>query len=159
MLDTIPLTYERLVGPLTVGERDRYCLEAAIMEPLLGMPEGWLPRDTAQLEAYMRDMLSGGAIVVTDTSRTLARALLYPPRWQVAWPPFRTLQLVTIGSLPPSIRQAYGFEWRPRDVRALARWEALLRTSRRLLPPLAREWPMARRRRPGRDLKELAIEI
>jgi uncharacterized protein (DUF2236 family) len=146
LLESIPLTYELLVGPLTVRERDRYCSEAAIMEPLLGMPAGWLPRDSAQLDAYMREMLAGGTIVVTDTSRALARAVLYPPRWYVAWPALRAVQLLTIGSLPPSIRRAYGFEWRGRDVRACARWTAVLRTSLRLLPPLAREWPMARRR-------------
>ena len=92
------------------------------MEPLLGMPAGWLPRDSAQLDTYMREMLAGGSLVVTDTSRALARALLYPPRWYVAWPAFRAMQLITIGSLPPSIREAYGFAWRPRDERALARW-------------------------------------
>ena len=146
LLESISLTHELLVGPLTFGERDQYCLEAAIMEPLLGMPAGWLPRDSAQLDTYMREMLAGGSIVVTDTSRALARAVLYPPRWWVAWPVFRAMQLVTIGSLPPSIRQAYGFEWRAADARAFARWTALLRTSLRLLPPLAREWPMARRR-------------
>src|SRR5688572_21085689 len=27
MLDTIPLTYEQLVGPLTLRERDQYCVE------------------------------------------------------------------------------------------------------------------------------------
>lgn len=146
LLDSIPLIYERLVGPLTLQERDRYCVEAAIMEPLLGMPAGWLPRDSAQLDTYMREMLAGGTIVVTDTSRALARAVLYPPNWRVAWPAFRAMQLLTIGSLPPLIREAYGFEWRGRDARALARWTALLRMARRLLPPLAREWPMARRR-------------
>lgn len=146
LLESIPLTYELLVGPLTPRERDRYCTEAAIMEPLLGLPAGWLPRDSARLDAYMREMLAGGSLVVTETSRALARAVLYPPRWYVAWPAFRATQLLTIGSLPPSIRQAYGFEWRARDARALARWIALLRTSLRLLPPLAREWPMARRR-------------
>ncbi|HJR60672.1 MAG TPA: oxygenase MpaB family protein [Vicinamibacterales bacterium] len=146
LLESIPLTYELLVGPLTVRERDRYCAEAAIMEPLLGMPAGWLPRDSAQLDTYMREMLAGGSIVVTGTSRALARALLYPPQWHLVWPAFRALQLLTIGSLPPSIRRAYGFEWRARDVRAFARWTALLRMSVRLLPPLAREWPMARGR-------------
>ena len=146
MLESIPLTYERLVGPLTLRERDLYCAEAAIMEPLLGMPAGWLPRDSAQLDTYMREMLSSGSIVVTDGSRALARSVLYPPRWRVVWPAFRAIQVLTIGSLPPSIREAYGFEWRARDVRAFARWTALIRTSRRLLPPLAREWPMARRR-------------
>jgi uncharacterized protein (DUF2236 family) len=146
LLESIPLTYELLVGPLTPLERDRYCLEAAIMEPLLGMPDGWLPREQAQLDAYMRQTLASGSIVVTDTSRALARAVLYPPRWYVAWPAFRPMQLLTIGSLPPSIRRAYGFEWRARDARALARWTAALRTMLRLLPPLVREWPMARRR-------------
>lgn len=146
LLESIPLTYELLVGPLTPCERSRYCREAAIMEPLLGMPDGWLPRDSAELDTYLRNMLAGGTIVVTDTSRALARALLYPPRWQVAWPAFRAMQLLTIGSLPPSIREAYGFEWSPRDARALARWARGLRTFLRLLPPIAREWPMARRR-------------
>jgi len=144
LLESIPLTYELLAGPLTLRERDRYCSEAAIMEPLLGMPAGWLPRDSAQLDTYMREMLAGGNIAVTDTSRAVARAVLYPPQWYVAWPAFRAMQLLTIGSLPPSIRRAYGFGWRARDVRAFARWTALLRTSLRLLPPVAREWPMAR---------------
>jgi uncharacterized protein (DUF2236 family) len=146
LLESIPMTYELLVGPLTRRERDRYCSEAAIMEPLLGMPAGWLPQDSAQLDAYMREMLSGGSIVVTDTSRAVARAVLYPPKWYVAWPAFRAVQLLTIGSLPAPIRQAYGFAWRERDVRAFSRWTAALRAALRLVPPPAREWPMARQR-------------
>lgn len=144
MLESIPLIYELLVRPLTAWERDRYCAEAVIMEPLLGMPAGSLPRDSAQLGIYMHEMLAGGSIFVTDTSRALARAVLYPPRWYIAWPVFRVIQLLTIGSLPPSIRNAYGFEWRARDERMFARATALLRTSLRVLPTRAREWPMAR---------------
>ena len=147
LLESIPLVYELLVGPLTTDERDRYFTEAAIMEPLLGMPDGWLPRDAAQLDTYMREMLAGGTLAVTDTSRALARAVLYPPRWYVAWPAFRAVQVLTIGSLPPSIRDAYGFTWQRRDQRAFARWTWVLRTSLRLLPPVARQWPVARRRR------------
>lgn len=144
LLESVPLTYELLVGPLTPRERDQYCAESAIMEPLLGMPPGWLPRESAQLDSYMREMLAGGTLVVTDTSRALARAVLYPPQWYLVWPLFRPMQLLTIGSLPPSIRQAYGFEWRPRDERAFARWTTLLRAAVRLLPAFAREWPIAR---------------
>lgn len=162
LLESIPLSYELLVGPLSASERDRYCEEAAIMEPLMGMPSGWLPRTSAQLDAYVRDMLGSGKLIVDDTSRALARALLYPPRWYVLWPVFRAMQVLTIGTLPASIRQAYGFEWRARDARAFARWTALLRISRRLLPSFAREWPMARRaeRRPapiaGRAQRQIA---
>lgn len=144
LLDSIPITYEQLIRPLTPHERDQYCAEAAIMEPLLGIPAGLLPRDAAALDAYMTDMLGGGSLVVTDSSRALARAVLYPPRWRMAWPAFRPMQLLTIGTLPPSIRDAYGFQWRPRDARALARWSRLLRASLRMLPRWSREWPMAR---------------
>jgi uncharacterized protein (DUF2236 family) len=146
LLDSIQLTYERLVGPLSVHDRDRYCSDAAIMEPLMGMPAGWLPRTSADLDAYMDEMLSSGRIVVTDSSRALARAVLYPPKWYMAWPAFRAVQLLTIGTLPPSVREAYGFEWRARDRRAFARWTAMLRMSQRLLPRVAREWPMSRSR-------------
>ena len=116
------------------------------MEPLLGMPARWLPRDAAQLDAYMREMLGGGRLVVTGTSRALARAVLFPPRWYVAWPAFRAMQVLTIGLLPPSIRDAYGFEWTARDERAFARWSLLVRVSLRWLPPAARHWAAARRR-------------
>ena len=144
LLESMPLTYELLVGPLSRRERDAYCSEAAIIEPLLGMPAGWLPRDSAQLDAYMREKLSDGSLVVTETSRALARAVLYPPHWYVAWPAARAMQLLTIGSLPESIRRAYGFEWGERDVRAWRRWVRLLRASLRLSPQVAREWPVAR---------------
>ncbi len=82
------------------------------MEPLMGMPAGWLPRDQAQLDSCMAEMLAGGRIVVTDTSRALAHAVLYPPKWRVAWPAFRVMQLLTLGTLPPAIREAYGVAWR-----------------------------------------------
>jgi uncharacterized protein (DUF2236 family) len=103
-----------------------------------------LPRTSADLAAYVRDMLASDSICVTETSRALATAVLSPPNWRLAWPAFRPLQLMTIGSLPPAIRSAYGFRWRVRDDRALARWTAVIRTSRRLLPRAGREWPIAR---------------
>lgn len=145
LLESIPLTYELLVGPLSPRERDRYCAEAAIMEPLLGMPAGCLPRDSVELDTYMRGMLASGQLTVSDTSRALARAVLYPPLWYLAWPAFRAIQLLTLGSLPAAIRDAYGFEWRDADARALQRWTAALRLVRRGLPAIAREFPRARR--------------
>ena len=155
LLDSILLTYERLVGPLTPRERDQYCAEASIMEPLLGMPAGWLPRDRASLDAYIERMVASGAIDVSATSRLLARAVLYPPRWRMVWPLFRPMQLMTIGSLPPPVRDAYGFRWRARDARALARWTRLIRAMLRRLPPAAREWPIARRPHQQRHFGEL----
>jgi len=147
LLESIPLTYELLVGSLTSEERDRYCAEATIIEPLLDVPPGLLPRNSAQLDAYMREMLDSRRIVVNATSRMLARAMLFPPGWQLAWPAFRALQLVTIGLLPPTIRNDYGFSWTTGDARAFARWSTALRLLRRAAPPVLREWPASRRRK------------
>jgi uncharacterized protein (DUF2236 family) len=146
LLDSIPLMYERLVGPLTPEEREQYCAEAAVMEPLLDIPAGLLPRNTAELDAYTRGILAGNSIAVTRGSQALARAVLFPPRWRLLWPAFRPVQLITIGSLPAAVRHAYGFEWTPRDARALARWTAVLKVLRRLMPAAAREWPFSRQR-------------
>ena len=150
LVESIQLTYEVLVGPLTMHERDRYCADATIMEALMGMPAGWLPRTSADLDAYMRETLASGRIAVTDNSRALARAMLYPDKWYFGWPAFRAVQLLTIGTLPPAIREAYGFEWGVREQQAFARWTGVLRSSLRLLPSFARHWPMSRRHRVAR---------
>lgn len=145
LLESIPLFYEQLVGPLTIDERDRYCAEAVVIEPLFGISEGLLPRDSAELDDYVRVMLASGRLVVTPRSRAIARAILFPPGWRLMWPAFRVLQLFTIGLLPPAIREEYGFPWQPRDARALSRWTTALRMLHRATPRIFREWPAARR--------------
>lgn len=147
LIDSMVPMYERLVGPLSTDERDRYYAEAAIMEPLLGIPDGCLPRNSVQLDAYMRQMLDGGRIVVGDGSRALARHVLFPPGWRLLWPVFRPLQLLTIGLLPAAVRDGYGFSWTGRDDRALARWTGALRMLHRALPRFVRQWPAARKQR------------
>lgn len=145
LLDSIPRTYELLVRPLPAEDRERYYVEATIMEQLLGIPAGMLPRTSAELDGYMRQMIADGQIVVTDTSRALARAVLFPPNWRLLWPFFRPIQLITIGLLPPGIREQYGFAWRERDARALDRWVRAIRVLRRVTPRPLREWPASRR--------------
>ena len=146
LLESIPLVYEQLVGPLTIDERDRYCAEAVVIEPLFGIPERLLPRDSAELDGYVREMLASRRLVVTPRSRRIARAILFPPGWRLMWPAFRPLQLLTIGLLPPAIRDEYGFTWRRRDARALGRWTTALRLLHHATPRILREWPAARRR-------------
>jgi uncharacterized protein (DUF2236 family) len=150
LMDSIPLTYELLVGPLAPEQRESYCAEAAIMEPLLDIPAGLLPRSTTDLDAYMRRILGSGTIAITPSSRALARAVLFPPRWQLLWPAFRPVQLITIGLLPGAVREAYGFEWTERDARALVRWTTALKFLRGVTPVFMREWPGSRKRPKGR---------
>ena len=121
-------------------------MQAAIIGPLLDIPEGLLPRDSARLDAYMHEMLDSRPVSVSATGRALGRAILFPPGWRLMWPAFRALQLITIGLLPPPIRDGYGFRWTARDARAFARWSAALRRLHHATAPSIREWRAARRR-------------
>jgi uncharacterized protein (DUF2236 family) len=145
LLHALPPTYELLVGRLGPEERDQYCLEATGMEPLLGVPAGFLPSSGGQLDDYVDTMITRGTIEVTATARTLARAVLYPPMSRALWPAFRPMRLVSIGLLPPAIREAYGFRWTARDAQALGRWATVIRQLRGAAPARLREWPSARR--------------
>jgi uncharacterized protein (DUF2236 family) len=75
----------------------------------------------------------------------LAREVLFPPQWHLLWPALRPVQLITMGLLPPAIREAYGFRWHARDARAFIRWTTAIRRVHGVLPPIVRHWPVARR--------------
>jgi uncharacterized protein (DUF2236 family) len=145
LVDSIPRTYDLLISGLSRRDRDGYCAEAGIMSPLLDIPAGLLPANTADLDDYMTSMLESGTLRVTDRARAIGRAVLFPPGWRWLWPLFRPMQLVTVGSLPAPIRDAYGFTWTIRDERALARWTRAIRAIVRVTPPMLRRWPASRR--------------
>jgi uncharacterized protein (DUF2236 family) len=144
LVATLPRAYELFVGPLTPAERDRYCVEATGLGPLLGIPDGLLPRTVAEVDRYIAEQLAGGAITVGPLARELARALVSPtvPRWTRLVSPLTALP--TIGLLPPALRAAYGFRWTPRHEWALRVGAALARRILPRLPALLHHWPAAR---------------
>jgi uncharacterized protein (DUF2236 family) len=144
LADSIPLIYERLLGPLTDAERDQYCDEAASVAAALGVVDRPIPRTAASVRDYMDLMYSSGEIVVSDTARDLARRILRPPLWWVVWPAARANTVITIGLLPPMIREQYGFRWTAADDRALERWMSIVRAVRKVTPDFVALWPDAR---------------
>ncbi len=144
LLDSVPLAYQRFVGPLTAEEIDQYCLESAEMELHLGMPHGLLPRDRVELDRYLDRMFASGTIHVTGTARRLGNGLLSPRLGPFGFL-FSPARIITIGLLPPAIREAYAFPWRPKDEAALDRWVRVIRRVRSWMPRFVREWPQARR--------------
>ena len=145
MVDSVPMAYELLAGPLTREEKDRYCAEAATIAPLLGIPNGFLPSSLDAHERYMAQMFGNRQIAVTENARTLARGLLTPPFGRPGAPLFSVVRLTAIGLLPSDIRRDYGFAWDQRDVDAFARRVSLVRRVRGWLPSVCREWPAARK--------------
>jgi uncharacterized protein (DUF2236 family) len=145
MLEVFPRTYRLYVGPLSDAEWDRYCAEASRVEPLIGVPDGYLPASLPELRAYLREMLESGQIAISEESRLLAHDILHP-RLPLPLEPFRLFfQLPMIGLLPPSVRAAYGFPWDRRREHLLHDSARLVRPILRLTPSLLRHWPAARK--------------
>jgi uncharacterized protein (DUF2236 family) len=96
------------------------------------------------LHAFLDRMHTSGAIAVGADARTLAPHVM-SPLGLVAAPYDWFNRLLTVGLLPPGIREAYGYRWSGRDAHALRRVAALLRGARRLTPPVLALWPEARR--------------
>jgi uncharacterized protein (DUF2236 family) len=142
LLDSIPLVYEKVVAPLAADERDRYCREAEPVVQALGAREG-APRSWPELASYMDRMYASGEIVVGRQARELADAVLAPPLAWALGPTARINWLFTVGLLPAPVRAQYGFTWTDRDARALERWSAIIRRTRRVLPKRVAWWSEA----------------
>jgi uncharacterized protein (DUF2236 family) len=149
LLDSFPLTHRLFVGPLSDDEVERYYREAAGLEPLLGVPDGFLPRSRAELTDYMSRMRRTGAIVVGSDARRVASDLLAPALpWKMGRllaPVLWLARLPTIGLLPLEIRAEYGFKWTRGHALALDSLGIVARLIVPRLPSLLRHWPVARR--------------
>jgi uncharacterized protein (DUF2236 family) len=145
MLDILPRAYELFVEPLTNQEKDIYCAEGSGVEPLLGIPSGYLPTSMAQLRRYMAEMLASDEITVTPLARMLARAIVSPDFVGAAGPLLSLNRLASIGLLPAKIRTAYGFSWSRRHEAALRLAAAGVRRLLPVMPGMLRRWPAARR--------------
>jgi uncharacterized protein (DUF2236 family) len=148
LVESLALTYEQLVGPLTAAQKDQFAAESAWLARELGAPADEVPSDSAEVAAFMREMRARGEISVGDDARRMAAALMKAPI-VVAAPVFQASRLITAGLLPDDLRQAYGFLWNERRARRFERLTAAVRRTRRLMPPLLREWPAARRLHAG----------
>lgn len=144
LLDSMPLIYEHAVAPLTAGERDAYCAEAAAVALDLGARDAEVPRTWLALRRYLDRMHASGAIDVSPQARDLASAVLAPPFARLIAPAAWMNRLVTAGLLPERVRQQYGFAWSGTRDRTLRRVMATLRGARRVMPPAIALWPEAK---------------
>jgi uncharacterized protein (DUF2236 family) len=145
LVESVPLVYERVVRPLSARERDDYCAEAAWVPRALGAGEG-APRTWHELQSYIEQVRGSGVLAVSAQARNLARLVLAPPLSTLVWPAAYLNRVVTIGLLPSSVREEYGFTWSRAHERRLDRALRVLRTTRRLTPETLAQWPEARGR-------------
>jgi uncharacterized protein (DUF2236 family) len=145
LLDATAEIYERLVAPLSTGERDALCEQSTPLLVELGGDPSTAPRTWSALGAYMDQMQRSGVLVVTPAAREIGHAVLAPRAG--GWPaPLSGLhRLIEVGLLPAPIRRAYGFDWDETYQAKFERTLRVIRGVRRITPaPLAR-WRAARR--------------
>jgi uncharacterized protein (DUF2236 family) len=150
LVDSTIVVNDAWAGPLSRDRAARFYDETKLIARAFGVPEASLPDDIDAFDSYLAAQMGpGGPVRVGPTARELAGAILHPPLpgvlaraglhpslydWTL-WP--------SIGLLPPSIREAYGFEWGLRE-RAVDAWlVAAWRVWNPLLPRAFRQMPQA----------------
>ena len=144
LLESVPLVYELFVAPVTDAERDEYCAGAAWVALALGARAADVPRTWRDMQAAMARTYASGAIAVGPQARELAQVVLAPKIGTFIPPAAWLNRLVTVGLLPPHIREQYGLVWDARRQRALDRVIPTVRALRHRLPLRLAIWPEAR---------------
>jgi uncharacterized protein (DUF2236 family) len=142
IVDTALATYDRFIRPLSPAIADRYHEEMKRQAAAFGVPAEALPENLPAFRAYVASTIDG--LRVSDEARRLTDGILRPPAPLSLAPVSASMRLVTVGLLPPPLREAFGLRWNAPRARA---FDALAATSRMAVPRLpaaVRYWPHAR---------------
>ena len=144
LVDSSVDIYQRVVAPLTAAELDALCDESAPVLLELGGDAATVPRTWDALRTYFDSMLRSDQLTVTTQAREIGAAVLAPRAAGFAVPLTGMHTLVTLGLLPNSVRDGYGFTWNDRRQANFERAIRVLRKGRRITPDLLATWPHAR---------------
>jgi uncharacterized protein (DUF2236 family) len=146
LADSALVAYERLVGSLSRDERDGYWQDMRVVGELFGIAPDDMPHDIEGFDAYVRLVVEGGHLEVSERARELAIGIvLRPPVPLHVRPLVELVNAVTVGLLPGEVRRMYGLGWDP--ARGLALRAGGLYAKRVLVPLLpgaVRRVPAAR---------------
>jgi uncharacterized protein (DUF2236 family) len=145
LIDSTLRFYEDLVAPLTPAERDAYVSESSASVASLGLPATCAPRTLAAARAMLDDTLRSDRLSVGQEARAIAAAILRPAWSGLVLPVAAMQRLLTVGTLPPSLRDSYGFTWTPSQERRLVAVRQLLRGLHVVSPALLTRFAAARR--------------
>ena len=144
LLESIPLAYERFVGPVSAEERDLYCAETAWVPTALGARPADVPVTWAHASEQISRMYASHVLRVGSQARELATAVLAPRVTRLVPPLASWNRLVAVGLLPESIRDQYRLPWNDAAQRRFERAVVRVRRVRRRLPDFVALWPEAR---------------
>lgn len=148
LIDTSLLIYDRYVRRLSESERAIYFEQMRPVAEAYGIP---LDRQLTHWKAFVayRDEMLRDGLRVTDTTRDVAASILSPDlpllAKPAAIPAIEAIRLVTVGTLPESLRDELELPWGPLRERLLSAQQGTIRRLLPLLPSLLRQFPAARR--------------
>jgi uncharacterized protein (DUF2236 family) len=158
LVDSALLFEELTVGKLDDAGRQRFHEEQMLAAEMVHVPRSIIPPTVPALRAYLRDVESSGILRVTEAAERVAGLFRDPPKDAEWRPVLKAVSRLAFATLPPPLRQAYGFEPTARQRAAMRAGLVTIRALRPLLPPRYRyigpyqEW---RRRERGRGSDEL----
>ena len=151
LVDSALLFEQLTVGRLDDAGRQRFHEEQMLAAELCLVPRDLIPPTVPALRAWMADLEDRGDLLVTDGARRVAQLFLDPPEeaeWRTVLPGVARLAFAT---LPPTLREQYGFDVGPVKQAAVRATLAALRVARPVLPARFRyiapyqEWRLRRR--------------
>lgn len=144
LVDTMLMLYPLLVAPLSRAQQEQYYEESKRVPVLLGLPSSLLPATIDDFHAYMRETLTSDHLALTPEAKEVQRIVMHMPVPLVLRPLLMATEQVTVGILPPRLRDMYGFAWDSPRQKLL---DLAFAGSRQLLarvPQPLRELPYAR---------------
>lgn len=137
--------YELFVRPLSAWERDAFWLDYVRFGELFGMPRAAAPPTWSAFRAWWDEKLASEEMHLTAEARRTGAFVAFeiPMPW-ANQPAKRVHDLVMLGSLPPRVRELYGFPWSDAQARAFPLAVATLRGLRAVAPAVVREGSCAR---------------
>lgn len=131
LIDSVLRVYELFITPVTDADKAAYYADAVRLAHVLGIPAASIPPTYPAFNLYADTMLYGGTLQVTQTAREVSDALFAPRLFGRVMHEF---SVVSIGLLPPHMRDAFGFQWNDTSERRLLRFAAWSRQLRPRLP-------------------------
>ncbi len=110
-VDSILTAYQAFVGRLTPEQCEQYWQESCRYARRLGLTDATLPASYVAAQQHIRNALSSGEIAIGTAAQLIAREVLFPPLPLLRKPLWMIVRIITIGQLPPDIREAYGLRW------------------------------------------------
>lgn len=155
LVDSALLFEERTVGALDEAGRQRFHEEQMLAAELLLVPRAIIPPTVPELREWLAGFERRGDLRVTEGARRVAELFLHPPE-EAEWRPIlKGVARLAFATLPPGVREMYGFHVGPAKERIARATLVSTRALRPLLPAKLRyiapyaEWRMRQKGRPG----------